>query len=474
MNSAESTSTGGSHPPGTETFGKPASEHLSFKEKLGYGLGDTASHFVWDMVGFWLLIFYTDVYKIPAAAAGTIMLIARFWDMGIDPVIGIISDRTQTRWGKFRPYILFGALPYAVLAVLTFTTPDFGVTGKIIYACATYALLMTAYAAVNLPYSSLAAVMTPDSYERAGVNQYRFICAFTGQLVVTGLPLTLAKYFGGGNEAMGYQHTLILFGCLSVVFFFITFTMTQERVKPSKSLEGSVGEDLGNLFKNRPWIILAVVGVVSFVMFAMQNAAIAYYFKYYIGKQNNVQLFNVIGTIALIVALPFTKPLARRFGNRNVFIASSLVSGAFFISLYLPGEKSLITIYVLNICAKMAYAPAVPLLWTMIADSADYSEWKTGRRATGLCFSAATFAQKAGWGIGAGIAGWLLTAFNYIPNATQTQTALTGIKLLVSVIPGILYMSCALFMIFYNIDSKTTDLMKRDLDMRRQKEASAD
>ena len=178
--------------------------------------------------------------------------------MGIDPAIGVISDRTQTRWGKFRPYILFGAIPYAVLAVLTFTTPNFGETGKIIYACATYALLMTAYAAVNIPYSSLAAVMTSDTYERAGVNQYRFICAFTGQLVVTGLALTLAKYFGGGNEAMGYQRTLILFGCLSVVFFFITFMTTKERVKPSKSLEGSVGEDLGNLFKNRPWIILAL------------------------------------------------------------------------------------------------------------------------------------------------------------------------------------------------------------------------
>jgi len=443
---------------------------LRFVEKLGYGLGDTASHFVWDMVGFWLLIFYTDVYKIPAAAAGTIMLIARFWDMGIDPAIGVISDRTQTRWGKFRPYILFGAVPYAVLAVLTFTTPNFGETGKIIYACATYALLMTAYAAVNIPYSSLAAVMISDTYERAGVNQYRFICAFTGQLVVTGLPLTLAKYFGGGNEAMGYQHTLILFGCLSVVFFFITFMTTKERVKPSKSLEGSVGEDLGNLFKNRPWIILAIVGIVSFVMFAMQNAAIAFYFKYYIGKEDSVQLFNVIGTIALIVALPFSKPLARRFGNKNVFIGSSLISGVFFISLYLPGEKDIITIYALNILAKMAYAPAVPLLWTMIADSADYSEWKSGRRATGLYFSAAIFAQKAGWGIGAAIAGWVLWIFNYVADAIQTQTALTGIKLLISVIPGVLYMSCALFMFFYTIDSKTTDLMKKDLDLRREKE----
>jgi GPH family glycoside/pentoside/hexuronide:cation symporter len=208
-------------------------------------------------------------------------------------------------------------------------------------------------------------------------------------------------------------------------------------------------------------------------MFAMQNAAIAYYFKYYIGNEENVQLFNVTGTIALIVALPLSKPLARKFGNRNVFIASSLVSGVFFSALYLPGAQDMVTVYVLNILAKMAYAPAVPLLWTMIADSADYSEWKSGRRATGLCFSAAVFAQKAGWGIGAAIAGGLLAAFGYVADARQTPMALTGIKLLVSIIPGLLYMSCAWFMIFYNLDSRTTDLMKKDLDARREKEHSA-
>ena len=440
---------------------------LSFKEKLGYGLGDTASHFVWDMVGFWLLFFYTDVYRIPAAAAGTIMLIARFWDMGIDPVIGIISDRTKTRWGKFRPYILFGAIPYAVLAILTFSTPNLGETGKIIYAGATYVLLMTAYAAVNLPYSSLAAVMTSDTYERAGLNTYRFICAFIGQFVVSGLALTLAKFFGNGDKAAGFQYTLIMFGFLSVVFFFITFATSKERVQPSTALPSSLKEDLKNLFKNRPWIILACVGIISFVMFAIQNAAIAYYFKYYIGKEDSVQLFNVIGTVALIVALPLSKPLAKAFGNRNVFIASSLISGACFIALYLPGEKDIVTIYVLNILAKMAYAPAVPLLWTMIADSSDYSEWRTGRRATGLYFSAATFAQKAGWGIGAAIAGWILTVYHYVPDATQTESSIHGIKLLVSVIPGILYMSCALFMFFYTIDARTTDQMKLDLDARR-------
>lgn len=203
-------------------------------------------------------------------------------------------------------------------------------------------------------------------------------------------------------------------------------------------------------------------------MFAMQNAAIAYYFKYYLGRENNVQLFNVIGTVALIVALPLSKPLAKRFGNKNVFIGSSLISGVFFMLIYLPGVTDLTIIYIFNVIAKMAYAPAVPLLWTMIADSADYGEWTTGRRATGLYFSAAVFAQKAGWGIGAAIAGWILAASGFVPNIVQNDTALTGIKLLVSVIPGILYMSCALFMIFYKIDTKTTTLMKKELDERRE------
>lgn len=443
---------------------------LSIKEKIGYSLGDTASHFVWDMVGFWLLFFYTDVYGISAAAAGTIMLVARFWDMAIDPVIGVVSDRTNTRWGKFRPYILFGAIPYAILAILTFTTPNLGEAGKIVYAGATYVLLMTAYAAINLPYSALGAVMTDDTYERAGLNTYRFIAGFTGQFIVTGLALTLAEFFGGGDKAQGFQYTVFLFAALSLVFFFITFKTTKERVQPPKEQVNSLKEDINNLFRNKAWIILALVGIISFIMFAMQNAAIAYYFKYYLGRENNVQLFNVIGTVALIVALPLSKPLAKRFGNKNVFIGSSLISGLFFMLIYIAGVNDLTTIYIFNIMAKMAYAPAVPLLWTMIADSADYGEWTTGRRATGLYFSAAVFAQKAGWGIGAAIAGWILAISGFVANAVQNATSITGIKLLVSVIPGILYMSCALFMIFYKIDSKTTAQMKKDLDERRARQ----
>lgn len=446
------------------------STKLSLTEKIGYGLGDTASHFVWDMVGFWILIFYTDTYGISAAAAGTIMLIARIWDMISDPIMGIIADRTNTRKGKFRPYILWMALPYSVIAVLTFTTPDFGNTGKIIYAGTTYFLLMTVFTAINLPYSSLGAVMTDDSYERAGLNSFRFIFAFTGQLIVTGTALYLARYFGGDNQAKGYQYTLLLFASVSFVLFMITFKTTKERIQPPPQQKQNLKEDLINLFKNRPWVILFFVGIISFVMFAMQNLAIAYYFKYYISDEQGVQLFNVVGTIALILGIPLSKPLSKRFGKRNVYITSSLLSGLFFISIYLPGSQNTTTIYILNTLAKFTYAPAVPLLWTMLADTADYSEWKTGRRATGLVFSAATFAQKAGWGIGGALAGWLLAMYEFVPNNVQTDAAINGIKLMVSVFPGLLYMSCAILLYFYAIDHQTVLTMQTELTNRRAKQ----
>ena len=444
------------------------SAKLSVKEKIGYGLGDTASHFVWDMVGFWILIFYTDVFGIPAAAAGTIMLIARFWDMLSDPLMGIIADRTNTRWGKFRPYLLWMALPYSVLAVLTFTTPDLGPTGKVIYAGTTYLLLMTVFTAINLPYSSLGAVMTSDSYERAGLNSYRFIFAFAGQFIVTGTALFLAGYFGRGNMAQGYQYTLMLFAAISFILFMITFKTTRERVAPPRAQQKNLKQDLKNLFRNGPWVILFFVGIVSFVMFAMQNLSIAYYFKYYVGQEQSVQLFNVIGTVALIAGIPFSKPLARRFGKRNVYMASSLISGLFFILLYIPGNDNIYAVYILNVLAKFAYAPAVPLLWTMLADAADYSEWKFNRRATGLVFSAGTFAQKAGWGIGGALAGWMLAIFRFVPNVEQTATALTGIKLMISVFPGVLYMSGAILLYFYAIDQKTCLTMQKELEQRRE------
>lgn len=451
---------------------------LSVKEKFGYSLGDTASHFVWDLVGFWLLIFYTDIYGISPAMAGVIMFVGSIWDAVMDPVVGIISDRTSSRWGKFRPYLLFGSVPYAILAVMAFTTPEFGVNGKFAYALITCLLLRTAYAFVNLPYSSLGAVMTNDSAERAGLNTFRFIAAYIGQFIVTGAALYLVKFFGGlgnagaVNQAQGYQLTVVLFGILSIIFFLITFATTRERVEAPKHQDKNVMKDFKYLFMNKAWLVLTGVGIVSFIMFAMQNAAIAYYFKYFIHNAENVQLFNVLGTVALIVALPASKPLAKRFGNKMVYIFSSVVSGVFFALIFVAGDN-LPLVYTFNILAKMAYAPAVPLLWTMLADVADYGEWKFNRRTTGLTFSASVLAQKLGWAIGAAAAGWLLSAGQFVANADiQTDKAMMVIRLLVSVIPGVLYASCAIVMAFYNLDPATMAKMKEELEKRNEEEGN--
>jgi GPH family glycoside/pentoside/hexuronide:cation symporter len=309
--------------------------------------------------------------------------------------------------------------------------------------------------------------MTADTMERTGLNSYRFVFAFAGQLIVSGTALTLANFFGNGDDALGYQITLIVFSVISVALFMITFVTTKERVEPPKDQINSLKEDLRNLLTNKPWIILFCVGIISFVMFSLQNLSIAYYFKYFIGNEENVQLFNVTGTFALMAVIPFSKMLSKRFGKRKVFIGSSLLSGIFFMLIYLPGAENIYTIYTLNILAKMTYAPAVPLIWTMLADTADYSEWKYGRRSTGLVFSAATFAQKAGWGIGGALAGWLLALYNFVPNVEQSPEAITGIKLMISVFPGVLYMSCAIFMYFYDIDYETEMIMQKELEERK-------
>jgi GPH family glycoside/pentoside/hexuronide:cation symporter len=214
--------------------------------------------------------------------------------------------------------------------------------------------------------------------------------------------------------------------------------------------------------------VLSVVGLLSFVMFALQNASLAFYFKYYVGDAESVQLFNVIGSLALIAGLPLSGPLSKRFGKRNVFIASSLLSGVAFGLIVLPGARDLVTIYVLNIVGKFTYAPAVPLLWTMLADTADFSEWTTGRRATGLFFSASTFAQKGGWGIGGALAGWILAVFGYVEqSAVQSVEAVTGIRLMVSVFPGVLSIVCAALLMFYRLDAPTCLRMQEELEARR-------
>ena len=479
---------------------------LSVKEKLGYSLGDTASHFVWDMVNFWLIFYYTDVLGISPAWSTTIAILGTVMDAVMDPVVGIWADRTNSRWGKFRPFLLFGCVPFALFAFLAFFGPSLQGNALIAYILPMFIALRVIYAIVNIPYSSLGAVMTDDSIERAGLNSYRFVAANIGQLIVSGLALYIVYYLGSHATGMdytimqddtlrkqfmelegaaaentalvkqsyiiGFRYLVAIFGCIGVVLFLIAFFSTKERVAPPKRQDSHLGKDLKYLFMNRPWVVLTLVGIVSFIMFAIQNISATYYFKYFLGAESKSQIFNILGTVALIFAIPATKPLVKRFGAKQLYIVCSLLSGLFFCLLYFAGTN-FVLINVFNVLGKISYAPAISLLWTMLADAADYGEWKFQRRTTGLCLSAAVFAQKIGWSIGAALFGAIMSAVGYnvetlsISQIQATPAIMNSIHLLFGIVPGALYASCAIFLAFYNLDSKTMAQMKAELDALR-------
>ena len=484
-----------------------SSMRLSVREKLGYSLGDTASHFVWDMVNFWLIFYYTDVLGISIGVASTIAIVGTVIDAVMDPVVGAWSDRVSTPWGKFRPFILFGSLPFALCAFLAFYGPDLHDNALLFYVFPTFILLRIIYAVVNIPYASLGAVMTDDSIERTGLNSYRFVAANIGQLIISGCALYAVYYIGSmmtlgvdydvmkddelrkqfmetsvDNKDLilsayksGFRYLVAILGVISVSLFVIVFRTTRERVQPPKHQDTDLARDLGYLFKNRPWVVLMLVGIVSFVMFAIQNISVNYYFKYYLGAESKAQIFNMIGTIALIVAIPMTKPLVKRFGAKQLYIFCSLLSGLFFTLLFVAG-RNFVLVNIFNCLGKICYAPAISLLWTMLADAADYGEWKFRHRTTGLCLSAAVFAQKIGWSIGAAILGALMSSVGFDAdkmNITQIQESpeiMNMIHILFGIVPGVLYASCAILLIFYNLDTRTMQQMKTELDALRAAE----
>ena len=469
---------------------------LKFREKLGYGLGDTACHFAWDMAGMFLFFFLTDVYGITAAMAGTIMLVARIWDAISDPLIGIISDRTNTKYGKFRPYMIWFAIPLGVSLILLFTTPNFEQTGKIVYALCMYLLLSTMYTAVNLPFSALSGVMTADSTERTELNQYRFFLGFIGMFIVSFTMLfknylivddvtTFAESINMAPEALGFiseynwgearqldtsgqlqdvivqnersafQLIAIVMAILGTILLVISFFSTKERISPPAGQDTNLGKDLKSVFGVKAWLILFILGIITFILINIQGAVINQYFKYYVGNENGATLLYTLTTVSLIIGVLFATPLTKRFNKRDVFLACSILSGLFHIALFLPGEDDLVLLHTLNVLAKLTIAPTIPLLWAMIADTADYSEWKNKRRATGLFFSATTFSQKIGAGLAVGIAGWLLTIANYDGAAIQqTSEAIMAIKLSFSIVPGALYLLTAVLLFWYNLNDK--------------------
>lgn len=442
---------------------------IPVKEKIGYGLGDTASNFFFQMFVNFLLFFYTDVFGIPAAAAGTMFLLTRIWDTINDPIMGVIADRTETKWGKFRPYLIWIVIPFAIIGVLTFTTPNLSVTGKIIYAYITYTLMMMAYTAINIPYSALMGVISPNSLERTSLSSYRFVLAFVGAFVVQGLTLPLVGFFGKGDQAKGFQFTMILYSILAVILFLITFATTKERVHPPKDQKTSLKNDLKDLIHNQPWIVLFFLGIFALSYVSIRSGSIMYYFKYYLGRESLASAFMVSGTVGVIIGVMLTEYLSKKFGKRNLYMILMGATSILTILFYFIQADQIFLIFAMNILISLIIGPTVPLIWAMYADTADYSEWKYGRRATGLVFSAATFAQKFGWTIGGALAGWLLAYFGFKANMVQSVSTQDGIRLMMSIIPAIGSILATIAAIFYKIDEPLMKRIEMELAERKAK-----
>ncbi len=443
-------------------------EKLSFKEKVGYALGDTAANLIFQTMVMFQLVFYTDTFGISAITAGTILVVVRVFDAIFDPIMGIIADKTNTRWGKFRPWIIWTAIPFGVMGLLTFITPDFSMTGKIIYAYTTYILLMMVYSMNNLPYSALSGVMTGDLGERTSLSQYRFVFAMIAQLIVQGLALPMVNYFGKGDSAAGYQITIGIFSALAVLFFFITFSTTKERIKPDPAQKATVKEHFRDLTKNGPWLAMFFLTLILFITLSMRGSVVLYYFKYYIGDESFFSLFNVLGTISTIIGIFFSKKASMLFGKRNVFIGGLLGTTLFTALFVVLPPDAIFMMFVIEILRQFAYGFTIPLLWAMMADVADFSEWKNKRRATGIVFSAIVFALKAGLGFGGAITGYMLSLYGYVPNAAQTAEALTGIKFTMSIFPAITFGICIVILFFYKITKQMEIKITDELTERRK------
>lgn len=444
-------------------------EKIKLKEKIAYGFGDMASSMFWKLFGMYLLFFYTDVFGLTAAAVGTMFLVTRIWDTVFDPVVGGFADRRTSRWGKFRPYLLFVAIPFGIIGILTFTTPSFSYTGKLVYAYITYSAMMMIYSLINVPYASLLGVISADPKERNKLASFRMAFAFLGSLVALALIEPLVNVFsktGGGavNTRLGWQLGVAVIALLCILLFLGCFAGVKERVKPLKKETSNLKNDIRDLWKNRPWWILLGSGIAALVFNSIRDGATLYYFKYFIGDSEAFRiagaavtystLYLVLGQAANILGVILASPAANKIGKKTTYLIAMAIASVLSIIFYVFGKEQLILIFLFQFLISVCAGIIFPLLWSMYADIADYSEWKTGRRATGLVFSSSSMSQKLGWTIGGALTGWLLAAYGFKANVVQSAEAQSGIRTMLSFLPAIGAILSVCFIACYPLSEK--------------------
>ncbi len=451
--------------------GEPASQRLSFREKAGYGIGDLGFNLYWANISAFLLIFYTDVMGLAAAAVGTMILVTKIIDAATDPMMGVVADRTRTRFGRFRPYLLWGALPMAFSGVLTWTVPDLGEGGRLIWAYLTFSLMMLAYTVLSTPYSALSGVMAADSQQRTTLISFRFIAAFAGTTLVNAFTLDLVQWFGGGDEALGWQLTLALYGAVAAVLFATVFATTRERIAPPPQQDSDVRQDLRDLLNNRPWLVLFALALVIMVTIVMRSGATVYYLKYYVVRPDLTGAFLGAYSVALAVGAAMTPLMTRWIDKKRLMVILMTIVGVLSCAMFFVPRDMVWLMFVLNILIGLALGPKSPLAFSMYADCADYTEWKTGRRATALTFSAATFSQKLGGALASAVIAWVLAGMGYVANQAQSDASQTGIVLLLTVIPGVVAFVAAMVMRAYPLDDAALAGMQDTLAQRRAQAA---
>lgn len=458
---------------------------LSTGEKVGYGVGDMAANLYLGFFGLFTLYFLTDVYGLPPAAVATMLLLTKIVDAVTDPAVGLIADRTHTRWGRYRPFLLWGAIPYGVTAVLVFLGPDLSEGWKLIYAYVVYSLAMLGYTLVNVPYSALLAVISPNANERTKATQYRFIFAGLGTLIVGSTAKPLVDWLGAGDEVRGFLGAAIIFAVIATFLTFVTFASTKERAVPPQTQHSGVKDDLVALFKNASWIVLALGGIFLVVGLGTRLGSLALYLKYFMTGgpsdlagpvflwMDRFSVFITLGVIGQILGTLMAPTLMQKVGKIRLMIGVNAVHGVLLIAGFFLTSEQFGAALVLHALGMITFGVALTILFAMYTDCVQYGEWKTGRNTAGLTVATSMFTLKLGSGLGAAVPGYILAFSGFVANADQSPEALMGLRIMAWIAPGILLLAAAACMTLYKIDRKLLRTIEQELKRMRPRQTAA-